>query len=103
MNYTSGLRKVGHFLAYAVLFFAYARAWRWHLGKSRLKAVLLALAICFLISTGDESRQAMYSSRTGTPRDVVLDMSGALTCRVSLVSVPEAGRPGITPWGFPFF
>jgi VanZ family protein len=78
------LRKVGHFLAYAVLFLAYARAWRWHMGKSRLKAVFLALAICLLISVGDESRQALHPSRTGSPRDVVLDMSGALTAALVL-------------------
>jgi VanZ family protein len=77
------LRKVGHFLAYAALFCAYARAWRWHMGKSRLKAVFLALAICLLISAGDESRQALHPSRTGSPRDVVLDMSGALTAALA--------------------
>jgi VanZ family protein len=80
------IRKVGHFSAYAALFFAYARAWRWHMGKSRLKAVFLALAVCLLISAGDESRQALHPSRTGSPRDVVLDMSGALTA--ALASFP---------------
>lgn len=77
-------RKAGHFLTYATLFCAYARAWRWHMGKSRLKAVFLALAICLLISVGDESRQALHPSRTGSPRDVVLDMSGALTAALVL-------------------
>jgi VanZ family protein len=74
---------VCHFLAYAALFFAYARAWRWHVGKSRFKAMLLALAICFLIAAGDEIRQATHFSRTGSPRDVVLDMSGALTAAIA--------------------
>ena len=79
-------RKAGHFLAYAALYFAYARAWRWHMRQSRLKAVFLALAICLLISAGDESRQALHPSRTGSPRDVVLDMSGAFTA--ALVGFP---------------
>jgi VanZ family protein len=79
-------RKVGHFLAYAALFFAYVRAWRWHMGRSRLQAVLLALAICFLVSAGDEGRQVLYACRTGSSRDVVLDMSGALTA--ALVAFP---------------
>ena len=46
------LRKVGHFLAYALLFGAYVRAWRWHLGKSRCKTIFLSLAICLLVSAG---------------------------------------------------
>jgi VanZ family protein len=77
------LRKVGHFLAYALLFLTYVRAWRWHMQMSRLKAVFLALVICFLVSAGDEGRQALYSSRTGSPRDVGLDMSGALTAAIA--------------------
>lgn len=80
------LRKIGHFLAYAALFFAYARAWRWHLQQTRITTIFLALAICFLVSAGDESRQALYPSRTGSVRDVLLDMSGALTA--ALVMFP---------------
>jgi VanZ family protein len=79
------VRKVGHFLAYGALFVAYARAWRWHLQQTRLKTVLLALAICFLVSAGDESRQALHPSRTGSVWDVVLDMSGALTAALILL------------------
>jgi VanZ family protein len=78
------LRKVGHFLAYALLFGAYVRAWCRHMQMTRLKAVLMALAICLLVSSADEGRQAFYSSRTGQPKDVVLDMSGALTAAIAL-------------------
>jgi VanZ family protein len=78
------LRKVGHFLAYAALFGAYVRAWRWHMQMPRYKAVLLALTVCLLVSAGDEGRQAFYASRTGNPRDVVLDMSGALAAAIAL-------------------
>jgi VanZ family protein len=77
------LRKVGHFLAYAFLFGAYVRAWRWHMQMSRLKAIFLALAICLAVSVGDESRQAFYSSRTGCFKDVALDMSGALAAAIA--------------------
>ena len=77
------LRKVGHFMAYAVLFGAYVRAWRWHMRLSRLKAIFLALAICLLISSGDELRQSFYASRTGCPQDVALDMSGAFTAAIA--------------------
>lgn len=86
------LRKVGHFMAYALLFFTYVRAWRWHLQMTRLKAILLALAVCFLVAAADESRQAFYASRTGHFRDVVLDMSGALTA--AIVLFPFLRPPG---------
>jgi VanZ family protein len=78
------LRKVGHFLAYALLFGAYARAWCWHLGKTRLKTIFLSLAICLFVSVADEARQTFYNSRTGSPRDVLLDMSGSLTAALVL-------------------
>jgi VanZ family protein len=78
------LRKVGHFMAYAALFGAYVRAWRWHMRLSRLKAIFLALAICLVISSSDEWRQSFHESRTGSPRDVALDMSGAFTAALAL-------------------
>ena len=37
----SVLRKVGHFMAYAVLFGAYVRAWRWHMQMSRAESDFL--------------------------------------------------------------
>lgn len=77
------LRKVGHFMAYAVLFGAYVRAWRWHMHLSRWKAIFLALALCLAVSAGDEGRQAFYASRTGCFQDVALDMSGALTAALA--------------------
>jgi VanZ family protein len=78
------LRKIGHFMAYAVLCMAYVRAWYWHLQMSRMKAIMLALAICLLVSASDETWQAFHESRTGCPRDVALDMSGALTAALVL-------------------
>lgn len=78
------LRKIGHFVAYAILFAAYVRAWRWHMGLSRMRAIISALAICLLVSVGDETRQAFFTSRTGSPRDVALDMSGALTAAIAV-------------------
>jgi VanZ family protein len=77
------LRKIGHFLAYAALFFTYVRAWRWHLQMPRLKAIFLALAICLLVSSADEGRQWFHPDRTGSPRDIGLDMSGALTAAIA--------------------
>jgi VanZ family protein len=78
------LRKIGHFTAYAVLCTAYVRACYWHLHMSRMKAIISALTICLLVSAGDETRQSFYESRTGSPQDVALDMSGALTAAIVL-------------------
>jgi VanZ family protein len=78
------LRKVGHFIAYAALCAAYLRAFRWHMHLSRAKAILAALAICLVISSADEGRQMFYTSRTGSPRDIALDMSGALITAIAL-------------------
>ncbi len=78
------LRKVLHFLVYAALFAVYARAWRWHVGLGRWKAIFLALLVCLLVSSADEGRQTLFLSRTGSPRDVLLDMSGALTAAIAL-------------------
>lgn len=77
------LRKVGHFLVYAALYAVYVRAWRWQVGLGRWPAVLLTLLICLVVSTADESRQALFTLRTGSPRDVLLDMSGALTAAIA--------------------
>ncbi len=78
------VRKVGHFLAYALLSYTYARAWRWHMKLTSLKSVFLALTICLFVSMADESWQTLYLSRSGRPQDVVLDMSGALTATIAL-------------------
>lgn len=87
-------RKVGHFLAYALLFAAYARAWRWHMKLSRLQSIFLALVICLFLAAGDESWQALHPSRTGTLRDVVLDMSGALTAALVMFPFLKKAAPG---------
>ncbi|MGQ9922183.1 MAG: VanZ family protein [Desulfobacca sp.] len=78
------LRKVMHFLVYAALFAVHVRAWRWHVGLRRWPAIGLALLICLLVSSADEGRQALYLSRTGSPRDILLDMSGAVTAAIAL-------------------
>ena len=95
------LRKIGHFLAYTALFLAYASL-ALASAADKLKSILLALAICFLVSSADESRQAMHPSRTGSVWDVVLDMSGALTA--ALVLFRSCGRETrVNPRSFSFF
>ena len=87
-----GLRKAGHFVAYAALYYAYARAWRWQAGLTCFKSISLALAICLAVSSADEGWQFLHTSRTGSLWDVALDMSGALTA--AIISFPLLRQQG---------
>jgi len=71
-------RKGAHFVEYAVLGFLVLRALRLAgvgLPAAGLCALLWAIAVAF----GDEARQAQLSTRTGSLRDVAIDMAGATT------------------------
>ena len=72
------LRKSAHFVEYAVLSMLTYRA----LGvgarpRSRRVRLAGALAVALLCATLDELHQATTLTRTGTPRDVLLDGLGA--------------------------
>lgn len=86
------VRKAGHFLAYALLLITWVRAWKWHLGFSLGKSEVLSLAIVLLVAILDEGRQSQYPSRGGSPWDVLLDMSGALTAALILGLCCRGGR-----------
>jgi VanZ family protein len=79
------LRKAGHFLAYALLLTTWVRPWKVRLGFSLEKSAILSLMIVLLVAALDEGRQSFYASRGGSPWDVLLDMSGALTAALILV------------------
>jgi VanZ family protein len=79
------VRKTGHFLAYALLLTTWVRPWKRHLGFSLGKSEILSLVIVLLVAILDEGRQSFSSSRDGSPWDVLLDMSGALTAALILV------------------
>lgn len=76
------LRKIGHFVAYALLCLSYTRAFYRQVRLSRTVALLLALSVCLVVAVADEGRQFFYTSRSGRPQDVLLDMSGAATAGV---------------------
>jgi len=87
------LRKLGHLTAYGILFFLWFRALRGHFQAMRpWSSVLWALAICLLVSCLDEGHQAWYLSRGGSPRDLALDMVGALLSAV-VISIVSKLRP----------
>lgn len=68
------LKKLGHFLAYAVLALLALRA-----VLLRKRPYLIAAVMVFLYALSDEFHQTFIPGRNGTLVDVLLDMSGALT------------------------
>lgn len=69
------VKKTGHFLAYATLALLALRA-VWGVKRPYLTAIFIVL----LYASSDEFHQTFIAGRTGTPVDVLIDMSGALTC-----------------------
>jgi VanZ family protein len=74
------IRKVGHVTEYAILAILIWRAFRrgssWHLKMSIL--FVLALFGCAILAATDEFHQSFVPSRTSSPRDVMIDVLGAL-------------------------
>ena len=74
------LRKLGHFIGYAVLGALAFRAWRdaqpqperWALRWS-----VMAVAVAVIVACADETVQAFMTARGGSMLDVLLDATGA--------------------------
>jgi VanZ family protein len=83
------LRKTGHVVGYTVLSLLLFRAWRltlpvretprWSMVWGRT-----AFFMTMLVAALDEWHQTLLPSRTGTPRDVLLDSAAALGAQVLL-------------------
>lgn len=63
--------KMAHLLAYGTLALLYL----WGLGSPRQRGVALLLVLLWAIS--DEWHQSFTPGRTATPRDVLIDITGA--------------------------
>jgi VanZ family protein len=103
------LRKTGHFLGYGVLSLLFWRAWRRTLQNRatetllhfRLRCAGFALLGTLITASLDEWHQSFIPSRTASPVDVALDMTGALACHLLLFIIfwvmgrprPKSGRP----------
>lgn len=88
------LKKLGHFLAYALLAILALRAvWGWK------RPYLIAALIVFLFSLSDEYHQTFIPGRNGTFLDVIIDIAGAMTCLIILywrLSTPHLQRAAKT-------
>jgi VanZ family protein len=71
------VRKTGHFMAYALMYLLWFRAFRGQAHYGPWRACLWSLGFCLIFSSMDEGRQWFYPSRGASIGDVILDMSGA--------------------------
>ncbi|HTK95329.1 MAG TPA: VanZ family protein [Terriglobales bacterium] len=78
------LRKVGHFVNYAILSWFWFAAFRYWSLRERSHAwkrnwSILAVALTVATAIGDELLQRLTPSRTSSPYDVLIDTAGAIT------------------------
>jgi VanZ family protein len=83
------LRKLGHFIGFAVLSYLLFRAWRATLplrgiGVWSMAWARVALLVSVMVATLDEWHQTLLPSRTGNFGDVVLDSTAALVMQIVL-------------------
>ncbi len=95
------LRKLGHFIGYAILSYFFYLGWRGrYLSNLRLtrddlrrtwgslwfrRWAVLAVVMAFAVASLDELHQAFLPSRTGVFRDVVLDTIGAVFAQIVIL------------------
>jgi VanZ family protein len=90
------LRKLGHAGGYALLAFAWWRAFRGLLSsRRRFAAIAAAVAVSLAYAVSDEFHQSLVTSRHGTPVDVLIDSIGiaAAAVLVARLSRPAGGAP----------
>lgn len=88
------VRKSGHFLGFGLLGLAWLRAWWLTLPRSVfLTDALLALLGTAMTASADELHQAFLPGRTGTPLDVLIDCTGAITLQLVVYVCMRIFRP----------
>lgn len=78
----AAIRKLAHFVNYAILFWLLARGPMW--GRP-----YAALTLCVLYALSDEGHQLFVPSRTPSLYDVALDSSGALFSHLVRAAIHE--------------
>jgi len=88
------IRKSGHFLGYGLIGLAWLRAWWMTLPQSRfIQDARLALLGTALVASADEWHQSFLPNRTGSPWDVLLDCTGAITLQLMVYVFMRIFRP----------
>ncbi|HKH13440.1 MAG TPA: VanZ family protein [Solirubrobacterales bacterium] len=89
------LRKLGHAGGYAVLAFAWWRAFRGLLPTSRrFAAIVAAVVVSLAYAASDEFHQSLVTSRHGTPIDVLIDSIGIAAAAMLAVRLSRPPAPG---------
>jgi VanZ family protein len=76
------IRKISHFVEYAVLAWLALRAFGASFDRPLVWLAAASLALALVVAIVDEGRQAAAENRTGALSDVALDMSGAASALV---------------------
>ena len=88
------IRKSGHFFWYGAIGLAWLRAWWMTLLHSHfLPDAFLGLLGTALVASCDEWHQTFLPNRTGSPWDVLLDCTGAITLQVLVYVFMRTFRP----------
>ena len=88
------IRKSGHFFCYGAIGLAWLRAWWMTLPHSHfLPDALLALLGTAMVAICDEWHQTFLPNRTGSPWDVLLDCTGAITLQLLVYVFMRTFRP----------
>jgi VanZ family protein len=85
------IRKLSHFVVYAILTLLALHAFRLAFDRSPAWLAAASLALTLVIASIDEGRQIAARSRTGALSDVVLDMSGAASALLLVGVVRRIG------------
>ncbi len=88
------IRKMAHFFGYGTFGLLWLRAWWISLPRSRfLQDAALAVLGCGIVASADEFHQSFLAHRTGSPWDVLLDCSGAITLQIIVYIAMRVFRP----------
>ena len=87
------IRTSAHFIEYAILALLTFRAALIAAARTQLAtAAWVALFLVAVLATADEARQSFSAVRTGSPYDVLIDVSGGLVMVVGLVVIARRFR-----------
>ena len=88
------IRKTGHFVGYGTMGLLWLRAWWMSLPRAGfLLDATLALLGTAAVASADEFHQSFLPNRTGTPWDVLLDCTGAITLQLIVYIFMRTFRP----------
>ena len=90
-----GFRKSAHFIEYSILALLTFRAAMISAGRNQFaSAAWIALFLVMALASADEARQAFSSVRTGSPYDVLIDLTGGAVTIAALLLISRRMRVG---------